>query len=163
MKEELQPQNPEQLLEAVEIAAAKQDWEEVDRLVPFASQMDGDRLVVVVRASTRDENNDFRDAAMTLWSFITPVGREARIKHFRRALEIMMGDDHECAAVWAAVTVARYAEDEEFWASATEALRRFRERVSLMDLNEQGKDWSNTRSLVVEKVGNKVPDLKNLI
>jgi len=153
---------PKELIAAVKEAAGKQDWDAVDKLAPLAAGMSGDTLVSLALEATWDKNDDVRDAAMTLWSFAnpTPFGRNI---HFVRAYSVMLRDPHESAAIWAAVTVARYLDSNDLGSMAKTGLAEFKERIEQMDKEENGADWQKTRDFVIEKVGDRVPNLANLI
>lgn len=160
-QEKTLPTTPEQLREALLDAAVRQDWNQVDAIAPLAAGMRGDCLIKLLGSASYSANLDVRDAVMTAWSYIEP--EQHRIVHFRRALEAMKENSHECVAIWAAVTVCRYVDELGFKESALAALRNFKDRISKMDKQEDGIDWNKTRDFVVEKTRERLPQLENFI
>jgi len=163
MKEVSLPTTAEAVVGALKAAALRKDWDQVDALAPLAAKMNGDELVAVLYRSTRDTSDDIRDAAMTAWSFLEPTTDEKRTAHFQRALNVMKADYHECSAIWAAATVVRYVDDERFGREARGALSEFKRRIGLMDRNERGEDWQETRNFVVGKNRERLPQLAKFI
>lgn len=155
------PTTPEQLREALLDAAVKQDWDQADAIAPLAAGMNGDYLIKLLGSASYSANPDVRDAVMTTWSYIEP--EQHRIVHFRRALEAMKEDNHECVSIWAAVTVCRYVEELGFKQTALAALKNFKDRIAKMDREENGTDWQETRDFVVGKTKERVPQLGKFI
>jgi hypothetical protein len=139
-------------------------WDEVDRLAPQVAWGEHDPLVVMRLLWTKaeDEDENVRDAVMTAWSFIQP-GVGLKGMHLGRAMKVMREDNHECAAIWAAVTVGQYASDSRLGEKATEAMSDFRARIARMDEEEGRGDWRETRDDVLEKVGDRVFGLAGLL
>jgi len=157
--------SPKALTEAVVLAASQKDWDRVDRIAPLAAEMDGDGLVDCLYRHTRSTDLDIRDGAMTVWSYLNPKDYRTKHIHWGRAMDEMAMDEHECPAVWAAVTVCRYIDDPDpyFSEPAKIQLEKFRLRIKTMDEREKGDDWQKTRDFVVEKTKNRLPRLGELI
>lgn len=166
MTEFISPTTPEQLVGIIVKAAGEEDWDTVDEIAPLAEGMFPEQLMTLLKPHVLSPNDNVRDAAMTLWSFLDlrkAVFSQAQRIHFKTALKVMKEDLHECAAIWAAVTVARYADDEKFGVVACESLSGFRKRIKKMDEKEGGSDWKETKKYIVGKAKERVPRLENLI
>lgn len=158
------PTNPEQLTEALIKAASEEDWDQVDAIAPIATKMPAERLIRFLGEASWSDNPNVRDAVMTAWSYLEPQTPPLKLIHLRRALKVMLEDPAECPAVWAAVTIARYADESNpLETIACPSLKEFEIRIAEMDKQEGGTEWQETRNFVVEKTKNRVPQLAEFI
>lgn len=127
------PTAPLSLRRALVEASRGYQWERVDNLAPLASEMDPRGLILTLGRTSLSENPHIRTALMTAWSYMEPTTRQHQTIHLRRALEIMENDDYAPAAMWAAVTAARYYVSPGFTKVAKAALKDFSARILTMD------------------------------
>lgn len=163
MVEQVLPTTSEALREALISSAILRNWDEVDMVAPLAQEMPGDSLIKLFSEDTRDPRDDVRDGIMTAWFYINPQTPGGTRKHFEIALKVMQRDNHECAAIWAAMTVCRYTSSPRFGQKAKEALAAFKERVARMDEQEETTAWQETRDYIVDKAFGKVPYVDDFV